>query len=138
MLSGTTVVLNSWALEGFSWRFRPSVCLPLQGLQETIPRKPSRLTSFMGRLVLDQAVSRRPRPQHSSLVTSLISTMSHLCSGPCCSQHIPAGGRQHSRTQLSTARSKYFISLSGGVDCMRSQCLDGKKAARLNLRSLSK
>ncbi|TNN49505.1 hypothetical protein EYF80_040299 [Liparis tanakae] len=36
------------------------------GLQETIPRKPSRLTSFMGRLLLDHAVSRRPPAQHSS------------------------------------------------------------------------
>lgn len=63
------------------WRDQLSfVGLPLHGLQETILRKPSRLISFMGRLVLDHAVSRRPPSQHSSLVTPLISTMSHLWS----------------------------------------------------------
>lgn len=70
--------------------------VPLHGLQETIPRNPSRLTSLMGRLVLDQAVSRRLAAQHSSLLTPLMSTMSQRCSGPCCSQHIPA---RHTNTQ---------------------------------------
>lgn len=70
--------------------------VPLHGLQETIPRNPSRLTSLMGRLVLDQAVSRRLAAQHSSLLTPLMSTMSQRCSGPCCSQHIPA---RHTNTE---------------------------------------
>lgn len=82
-------------LASYTWQMQLitflMLCLPLHGLQETIPRKPSRLTSFMGRLVLDHAVSRRPPAQHSSLVTPLISTMSHLWSWLCCSQHIPAG-----------------------------------------------
>ncbi len=64
--------------------------VPLHGLQETIPRNPSRLTSLIGRLLLDQAVSRRPAAQHSSLLTPLMSTMSQRCTGPCCSQHMPA------------------------------------------------
>lgn len=74
-----------WGLPNFILQTFPGLHLTpsqvsLHGLQDTIPRKPSRLTSFMGRLVLDHAVSRRPPAQHSSLVTPLISTMSHLWS----------------------------------------------------------
>lgn len=71
---------------------------PLHGLQETIPRNPSRLISFMGKLELDHAVSRRLPSQHSSLVTPLISTMAHRWSWPCCSQQIPAGNSPHRYT----------------------------------------
>lgn len=63
----------------------------------------------MGRLVLDHAVSSRPPEQHSSLVTPLISTMSHRWSWLCCSQHIPAGDRGEKYTMTSETIQKSFL-----------------------------
>lgn len=100
--------LHSGTTQSTCWDLRTEgkyESVPLHGLQETIPRNPSRLTSLMGRLVLDQAVSRRPAAQHSSLLTPLMSTMSQRCSGPCCSQHIPA---RHTNTEW-----KHIQSISG-------------------------
>lgn len=62
---------------------------PLQGLQLTSPRKPSRSILFMGSVQLDQAVSRCPSPQHSSHVTAVNSIKLQVELEPCRSQHVP-------------------------------------------------
>lgn len=112
--------------EEFSFLFffiiKKKVYLPLHGLHDTTPKNPSRLISFMGRLELDHAVSRRSPPQHSSLDTPLISTMSHLW--PVCSQHIPAEIVKYIHSQKARTCTGEFYQIMQLSE--RAVCCSGK------------